>query len=141
MKPGWRCPPAADAPAEGARAEVPADTPAPGPTADELLSMLMSFDRNVMASAEGGSAGATGRHPPRGDTNTDGVLDAAELKKLTTDQAAAPVSPPSRTAWRPSAASTWRRLRSTPIRTARFSGQEITSAAITLKTPTRTTTG
>ena len=30
----------------------------------------------------------------RGDANADGVLDADELRKLTADQAAAPVAPP-----------------------------------------------
>jgi Ca2+-binding EF-hand superfamily protein len=37
----------------------------------------------------------------RGDTDKNDVLDAAELKKLTADQAAAPVAPPMRRTFAP----------------------------------------
>jgi Ca2+-binding EF-hand superfamily protein len=79
---------------EGERAEAP-QIPAPGPTADELLSLLMTFDKNKDGKLQKSEiperqAGIL----ERGDTNTDGTLDAAELKKLTADQAAAPVAPP-----------------------------------------------
>jgi Ca2+-binding EF-hand superfamily protein len=79
----------------GDRAGEPPQTPAPGPTADDLLSMLMSFDKNhdgklQRAEVPDRQAGLF----ERGDTNKDGVLDEAELRKLTADQAAAPVAPP-----------------------------------------------
>jgi hypothetical protein len=79
---------------EGGRGEPP-QVPAPGPTADELLSLLMTFDKNKDGKLQKSEvperqAGIL----ERGDTNTDGVLDAAELRKLTADQAAAPVAPP-----------------------------------------------
>jgi EF hand len=72
----------------------PPEQPAPGPTADDLLSMLLSFDRNADGKLQ--KAEVPERQAgifERGDTNTDGILDTAELKKLTTDQAAAPVAP------------------------------------------------
>jgi|SRR5690242_18096315 len=80
---------------EGDRAGEPPQTPAPGPTADDLLSMLMSFDKNHDGKLERSEvperqAGLF----ERGDTNHDGVLDQAELRKLTADQAAAPPAPP-----------------------------------------------
>jgi hypothetical protein len=79
---------------EGGRGEPP-QIPAPGPTADELLSLLMTFDKNNDGKLQKSEvperqAGIL----ERGDTNTDGVLDSAELRKLTADQAAAPVAPP-----------------------------------------------
>jgi Ca2+-binding EF-hand superfamily protein len=78
----------------GERAGEPPQTPAPGPTADELLSMLMTLDKNHDGKLEKSEvperqAGLF----ERGDTNHDGVLDEAELRKLTADQAAAPVAP------------------------------------------------
>jgi hypothetical protein len=79
---------------EGGRDEPP-QVPAPGPTADELLAMLMTFDKNhdgklQRAEVPERQAGIF----ERGDTNGDGVLDEAEVRKLTADQAAAPVAPP-----------------------------------------------
>jgi Ca2+-binding EF-hand superfamily protein len=58
--------------------------------------MLMSFDTNgdgalQKAEVPERQAGLL----DRGDANHDGVLDAAELRKLTTEQASAPVAPPS----------------------------------------------
>jgi Ca2+-binding EF-hand superfamily protein len=72
------------------------EQPAPGPSAEDLLSMLLSFDKNadgVLQKAEvpERQAGLFAR----GDANKDGVLDGAELRKLSADQAAAPVAPPS----------------------------------------------
>jgi Ca2+-binding EF-hand superfamily protein len=80
---------------EGERAGEPPQTPAPGPTADELLALLMTFDKNHDGKLQRSEiperqAGLF----ERGDTNHDGVLDEAELRKLTADQAAAPVAPP-----------------------------------------------
>jgi hypothetical protein len=85
-------------PARGGRGREggePPQIPAPGPTADDLLSMLMSFDKNKDGKLQ--KAEVPERQAglfERGDTNTDGVLDTAELRKLTADQAAAPVAPP-----------------------------------------------
>ena len=75
---------------------APPEQPAPGPSAGDLLSMLMSFDKNADGALQ--KAEVPERQAglfDRGDTNKDGVLDGAELKKLTADQAAAPVAPPS----------------------------------------------
>jgi len=71
------------------------EVPIPGPTADELLAALMKFDKNKdgkLAKAEipERQLGIL----DRGDTDKNGVLDAAELRKLTADQAAAPPAPP-----------------------------------------------
>jgi len=79
----------------GERAGEPPQTPAPGPTAEDLLSMLMTFDKNQDGKLQRSEvpdrqAGIF----ERGDTNGDGVLDGPELRKLTADQAAAPVAPP-----------------------------------------------
>ena len=74
----------------------PPEQPAPGPSADDLLSMLMSFDKNADGKLQ--KAEVPERQAglfERGDTNKDGVLDEAELRKLTAEQAAAPVAPPS----------------------------------------------
>jgi Ca2+-binding EF-hand superfamily protein len=79
----------------GGRGGEPPQTPAPGPTADELLSILMTFDKNKDGKLQ--KAEVPDRQAglfERGDTNTDGVLDADELRKVTADQAAAPVAPP-----------------------------------------------
>lgn len=71
------------------------EVPIAGPTGDELLATLMMWDRNKdgrLAKAE-----IPERQQgilERGDTDKNGVLDQAELKKLTTDQAAAPPAPP-----------------------------------------------
>ena len=69
--------------------------PAPGPTADELLSLLMTFDKNKDGKLQ--KVEVPDRQAgifERGDTNADSVLDTAELRQLTADQAAAPVAPP-----------------------------------------------
>jgi len=74
----------------------PPEQPAPGPSADDLLSMLLSFDKNGDGKLQ--KAEVSERQAglfDRGDTNKDGVLDGTELKKLAADQAAAPVAPPS----------------------------------------------
>jgi len=71
------------------------EVPIPGPTADELLATLLTFDKN-----NDGKLSKT-EIPERqqgildrGDTDKNGVLDAAELRKLAADQAAAPPAPP-----------------------------------------------
>jgi Ca2+-binding EF-hand superfamily protein len=79
---------------EGGRAEPP-QIPAPGPTAEELLSALLTLDKNNDGKLQ--KSEVSERQAglfERGDTNTDNVLDGAELRKLTADQAAAPVAPP-----------------------------------------------
>jgi len=71
------------------------EVPIPGPTADELLATLLAWDKNKdgkLAKAE-----IPERQQgilDRGDTDKNGVLDEAELRKLTADQAAAPPAPP-----------------------------------------------
>ena len=71
------------------------EVPIPGPTADELLATLMAWDKNKDGKL------SKSEIPERqlgilerGDTDKNGVLDAAELRKLTADQAAAPAAPP-----------------------------------------------
>jgi Ca2+-binding EF-hand superfamily protein len=71
------------------------EVPIPGPTADELLKVLLTFDKNkdgklTRAEVPERQQGIF----DRGDTDKNGVLDAAELHKLTADQAAAPPAPP-----------------------------------------------
>lgn len=71
------------------------EVPIPGPTADELLAALMTFDKNKDGKLS--KAEIPERQQgilDRGDTDKNGVLDAAELRKLTADQAAAPPVPP-----------------------------------------------
>ena len=81
--------------AEAGAGERNFEVPIPGPTADELLAALLTFDKNKdgkLAKAE-----IPERQQgilDRGDTDKNGVLDAAELRKLTADQAAAPPAPP-----------------------------------------------
>jgi Ca2+-binding EF-hand superfamily protein len=86
---------------EAARGAEPAagdrrfEVPIPGPTADELLELLMSFDKNKDGKLS--KAEIPERQLgllERGDTDKNGVLDAAELKKVTAEQAAAPPAPP-----------------------------------------------
>jgi Ca2+-binding EF-hand superfamily protein len=75
-------------------------TPAPGPTADELLASLMAFDRNKNGQLEKAELPARMQGVfERGDTDKNNVLDAAELKKVTAEQAAAPPAPPMRRAF------------------------------------------
>jgi len=71
------------------------EVPIPGPTADELLALLMSFDKNKDGKLS--KAEVPERQQglfERGDVDKNGVLDAAELRKVTADQAAAPPAPP-----------------------------------------------
>jgi len=71
------------------------EVPIPGPTADELLALLMSFDKNKDGKLS--QAEVPERQQglfERGDVDKNGVLDAAELRKVTADQAAAPPAPP-----------------------------------------------
>ena len=71
------------------------EVPIPGPTADELLAALLTFDKNKDGKLT--KAEVPERQQgifERGDTDKNGVLDPAELKKLTADQAAAPPAPP-----------------------------------------------
>jgi Ca2+-binding EF-hand superfamily protein len=76
--------------------------PAPGPTADELFASLISFDKNKDGKLE--KAEVPGRMQgmfERADTDKNDVLDNTELKKLSADQAAAPVAPPMRRGFSP----------------------------------------
>src|SRR4029079_713895 len=71
------------------------EVPIPGPTADELLAALLAWDKNKAGNLA--KAEIPERQQgilDRGDTDKNGVLDAAELRKLTADQAAAPPAPP-----------------------------------------------
>lgn len=71
------------------------EVPIPGPTADELLATLLGWDKNKDGQLT--KAEVPERQQgifDRGDTDKNGVLDAAELRKLTADQAAAPPAPP-----------------------------------------------
>lgn len=79
---------------EGGRGGEPPQIPAPGPTADELLAALLTYDKNKDGKLH--KAEVPERQVgifARGDSNNDGVLDGAELRKVTADQAAAPVAP------------------------------------------------
>lgn len=81
----------------GEREREEEQTPAPGPTADELFASLIAFDKNADGKLQKVEVPARLQGMfERGDTNKDEVLDNAELKKLTADQAAAPVAPPMR---------------------------------------------
>jgi len=112
------------------------EVPIPGPTADELLATLLTFDKN-----NDGKLSKT-EIPERqqgildrGDTDKNGVLDAAELRKLTADQAAAPPAPPvPRGPGRGGFGGL--DLASTALdadRNGEISGEEMTNAATTLK--------
>jgi uncharacterized protein YuzE len=71
------------------------EVPIPGPTAAELLAALLAFDKNKDGKLT--KAEVPERQQgifDRGDADKNGVLDAAELQKLTTEQAAAPPAPP-----------------------------------------------
>ena len=71
------------------------EVPIPGPTADELLALLMSFDKNKDGKLSQAEVPERQRGLfERGDVDKNGVLDAAELRKVTADQAAAPPAPP-----------------------------------------------
>lgn len=72
-------------------------TPAPGPTAEELFASLMAYDKNKDGKLQKAEVPARLQGMfERGDTDKNDVLDNAELKKLTMEQAAAPVAPPAR---------------------------------------------
>ena len=90
--PGGRGGAAANA---GRAAQAPGErsfeVPIPGPTADELLATLLTFDKNKDGKLDKTEVPERQQGIfERGDTDKNGVLDAAELRKLTADQAAAP---------------------------------------------------
>ena len=63
--------------------------PIPGPTADDLLAMLLTYDKNGDGQLEKSEVPERLQGMfDRGDTDKNGVLDAAELRKLAADQAA-----------------------------------------------------
>jgi Ca2+-binding EF-hand superfamily protein len=69
--------------------------PIPGPTAEELLATLLAWDKNKDGKLDKSEIPERQQGIlERGDTDKNGVLDAAELRKLTADQAAAPPAPP-----------------------------------------------
>jgi Ca2+-binding EF-hand superfamily protein len=81
---------------EGGRGEVEAP-PIPGPTADELLASLLNYDKNKDGKLEKSEVPERLQGMfDRGDTDKNGVMDAAELRKLAADQAAAPPAPAQR---------------------------------------------
>jgi Ca2+-binding EF-hand superfamily protein len=117
------------------------EVPIPGPTADELLALLMSFDKNKDGKLS--KAEVPERQQglfERGDTDKNGVLDAAELKKVTADQAAAPPAPP-----RPPrggfAAIDLASIALDADHNGEISAEEISNAATTLKTLDKNTDG
>jgi Ca2+-binding EF-hand superfamily protein len=68
--------------------------PISGPTADDLLAMLLTYDKNGDGQLDKSEVPERLQGMfDRGDTDRNGVLDAAELRKLTADQAAAPPVP------------------------------------------------
>jgi Ca2+-binding EF-hand superfamily protein len=71
------------------------EVPIPGPTAEELLATLLTWDKNKDGKLDKSEIPERQQGIlDRGDTDKNGVLDAAELRKLTADQAAAPPAPP-----------------------------------------------
>jgi Ca2+-binding EF-hand superfamily protein len=71
------------------------EVPIPGPTADDLLATLLEWDKNKDGKLQKSEIPERQQGIlDRGDTDKNGVLDAAELRKLTADQAAAPPAPP-----------------------------------------------
>jgi Ca2+-binding EF-hand superfamily protein len=118
------------------------EVPIPGPTADELLAALLTFDKNkdgklTRAEIPERQLGIL----DRGDTDKNGVLDAAELRKLTADQAAAPPAPPRGPA---RGGFGGMDLASTVLdvdRNGEISADEIANAATTLKTLDKNTDG
>jgi len=117
------------------------EVPIPGPTADELLALLMSFDKNKDGKLS--KAEIPERQQgllERGDTDKNGVLDAAELKKVTADMAAAPPAPP-----RPPrggfAAIDLASIALDADHNSEISAEEIANAATTLKTLDKNTDG
>ena len=76
----------------------------------------------------------------RGDTDKNGVLDAAELKKVTADQAAAPPAPP-RAPRGGFAAIDLASIALDADHNGEISAEEISNAATTLKTLDKNTDG
>jgi hypothetical protein len=71
--------------------------PAPGPTADELFASLIGYDKNKDGKLQKAEVPARLQGMfERADTDKNDILDNSELKKLTAEQAAAPVAPPMR---------------------------------------------
>jgi Ca2+-binding EF-hand superfamily protein len=117
------------------------EVPIPGPTADELLSLLMSFDKNKDGQLS--KAEVPERQQglfERGDTDKNGVLDAAELKKVTADQAAAPPAPP-RAPRGGFGAIDLASIALDADHNSEISAEEIANAATTLKTLDKNTDG
>ncbi len=62
--------------------------PIPGPTADDLLAMLLTYDKNGDGQLDKSEVPERLQGMfDRGDTDRNGVLDAAELRRLAADQA------------------------------------------------------
>lgn len=77
------------------RGGEPEQIPAPGPTADELFASLIGFDKNKDGKLQKAEVPSRLQGMfERADTDKNDVLDNTELKKLTAEQAAAPVAPP-----------------------------------------------
>ena len=71
------------------------EVPIPGPTAEELLASLLAYDKNKDGKLSKKEVPVRQQGIfERGDLDKNGVLDAAELRKLAADEAAAPVAPP-----------------------------------------------
>ncbi len=72
-------------------------TPAPGPTADDLFASLIGYDKNKDGKLQKAEVPSRLQGMfERADTDKNDILDNAELKKLSAEQAAAPVAPPAR---------------------------------------------
>jgi Ca2+-binding EF-hand superfamily protein len=81
----------------GGRGEEAAEPPIPGPTADELLATLLGYDKNKDGKLDKTEVPQRQQGMfDRGDADKNGIMDAAELRKLAADQAAAPPAPPMR---------------------------------------------
>jgi Ca2+-binding EF-hand superfamily protein len=81
----------------GGRGEEADAPPIPGPTADELLATLLSYDKNKDGKLDKAEVPQRLQGMfDRGDTDKNGIMDGAELRKLAADQAAAPVAPQGR---------------------------------------------
>jgi len=117
------------------------EVPIPGPTADELLALLMSFDKNKDGKLS--KAEVPERQQglfERGDVDKNGVLDAAELRKVTADQAAAPPAPP-RAPRGGFGAIDLASIALDADHNGEISAEEISNAATTLKTLDKNTDG
>ena len=117
------------------------EVPIPGPTADELLALLMSFDKNKDGKLS--KAEVPERQLglfDRGDTDKNGLLDEAELRKVTADQAAAPPAPP-RAPRGGFGAIDLASIALDADHNGEISAEEIANAATTLKTLDKNTDG